>query len=91
MNSLIKKFRHFRSKSQPWWTIFGAPITQEIFFRFIPYLLFLKSGNFWEIGIISSLSYGLIYYYFGWVLVVYTFFLGLIFWYLMVNFGGLVN
>ncbi len=70
------------------WTIIGAPIIQELIFRFIPYKFFyLPIGNYWQIGIASSLIFALTHWYFGKWFIVASFFAGLLYWWSMVNFG----
>ncbi|OGE17929.1 hypothetical protein A2769_00900 [Candidatus Daviesbacteria bacterium RIFCSPHIGHO2_01_FULL_37_27] len=87
----FQRFRLFKSKLQPWWSIIGAPVLQEPIFRYLPYfLLYLPTSRYWEVGILSSIPYAIVHFYFGKKIVVYTFFLGLFFWWIMVNFGLLV-
>lgn len=87
-NSLIKPLRRSISKIEPYWTLVGAPVSQEIIFRFIPYQLFyLPTGNYWIVGLIASLLYSLIHWYFGILVTLGTFVLGIILWWVMVNFG----
>lgn len=87
MNKFVENLRSYTVNFEPWWTIIGAPISQEIIFRFIPYQIYLKIGNYWVVGIISSIIYALIHFYFGWQIVLGTFVLGLVLWFVMVNYG----
>lgn len=86
--NFVRKLKQFTSQYEPYWTIIGAPITQEVIFRFIPYQYFyLKTNNFWLIGIISSTLYALIHYYFGLIFTFGIFLFGLVLWAVMVRFG----
>lgn len=88
LNHLVSTIRSYTAKIEPLWTIIGAPITQELLFRFIPYqFFFVRTGKFWEIGIASSIIYSLIHWYFGPLVVIGTFIFGLILWWIMVKLG----
>ena len=76
------------SKIEPIWTIILVPIWQEIIFRYLPYKLWhLKGGNFLLIGIVSSIIFALIHWYFGIWFVILAFLFGFIYWIVMVKFG----
>lgn len=65
-----------------------APIWQELVFRYIPFkFLPFTQNHFWTVGIATSLLYGLIHWYFGWIAVVLTFIWGLILWYIVSKYG----
>ncbi len=81
---MINKIRFYTSKIEPYWTLLGAPISQELIFRFIPFQFF---GSYWGVGIITSVVYSLIHWYFGLLTTIATLILGRIVWYLMVHFG----
>jgi len=84
----LLRVRRLTSRCEPYWTIIGAPIIQEIIFRFLPYQYFyLESNDFWLIGIVSSVLYALIHFYFGFIFTLGTFLLGLVLWVVMVRFG----
>lgn len=87
-NFNMRRIRSYTVKLEPWWTLIGAPISQEFIFRLIPYRFFyLSNSDYWRVGFISSLLYALIHWYFGKVVVFGTFIFGLFLWWLMVNYG----
>ena len=64
------------------------PIWQEVVFRYLPFRFwYLASENFWTAGIVSSLAFATIHWYFGKWFVLWGFFSGLILWWIMVKFG----
>lgn len=75
-------------------SLFGAiiksPILEEIFFRFIPFLIYEKIGYFVLIGLFSSVLYALTHQKHGKLFIIYTFLFGLFAWFVMVNYGLLV-
>ena len=82
------KISKYTSRVEPWWAIIGAPIIQEPIFRFIPYQFFyLPTDRFWEVGLVSSLIFASIHWYFGKYFVIYAFVGGMVLWWTMVNFG----
>lgn len=89
LGSYSAKIRSYTAKLQPWWMLIGAPITQELTFRYIPYQYFFlpNKDNYWTVGIISSLLFAPIHYYFGLPIVLGIFIAGLIYWWSMVNYG----
>ncbi|MBI4039995.1 CPBP family intramembrane metalloprotease [Candidatus Daviesbacteria bacterium] len=88
LTRLTKELRTRLLKVEPYWTLMGAPISQEVIFRFIPYELFyLPTGNFLEIGLLSSLLFALTHWYFGKLITIGTFLVGMIYWWAMVNLG----
>ena len=81
-------FLAFTSRIEPFWTIILVPIWQEIIFRYLPYKFwYLQTGNFLLVGIITSIIFALIHWYFGKWFVLIAFFAGLIYWTVMVKFG----
>lgn len=65
-----------------------APIWQEIVFRYLPFKYVPFANNhFWLVGLITSILYGLIHWYFGWAFVIATFVWGLILWYVVSKYG----
>ncbi len=84
---IIEKWQEITSKIEPWWTLIGAPVTQEFIFRFLPFQLYLVYGGFYKIGILSSLLFAAIHWYFNKWFVLYSFAWGLILWMIMVNYG----
>ncbi len=71
-----------------WWAVVGAPIIQDVIFAYIPYkFLYLPTGLFWQIGIIASILFASIHWYFGKWFVVYAFIMGFIAWTIIVNYG----
>lgn len=87
--NLTKKITSYTSRIYYFWAIIGAPIIQELVFRFIPYQFFyIQGGKYWEVGVISSVIFASIHWYFGNWFVLYTFVVGLfVYWWAMVNFG----
>lgn len=76
---------------EPWHTLLLVPVYQEFIFRYLPFKFwYLEGGNFWVVGIVSSLIFASIHWYFGKWFTLYTFFGGLVFWWFMVNFDLLV-
>lgn len=67
--------------------IVRAPIIEEIIFRFFPYLIYQRAGNFLLIGLGSSIIFALTHWKFGKLFIVYTFAFGLFAWFVMVNYG----
>ena len=67
--------------------IIRAPIVEEIVFRFIPFLIYQRLGNFILIGLVSSTIFALMHWKFGRTFIIYTFFFGLFAWFVMVNYG----
>lgn len=84
---IIEKWQEFIAKIEPWWTLIGAPVMQELIFRFLPFQIYLIYGKFYEIGIVSSLLFAAIHWYFGKRFVLYAFVWGLILWMVIVNYG----
>jgi len=88
MNELIKSIIDLISSIEPWWTIILIPIWQEVLFRYLPFRFFyLQTGKFWLIGIVSSLLFASIHFYFGKWFVLYAFLGGIVLWWIMVNYG----
>lgn len=88
INRLTSIIRSHTSRIEPWWTMIGAPLTQEIIFRFIPYQLFyLPTKKYWLVGIVSSVVYALLHWYFGLTIIAGAFIFGLVLWWVMVKFG----
>jgi len=70
------------------WPLILVPIWQEWLFRYLPYrFLYLPSGKFWLIGIITSLIFASIHFYFKPWFIVFTFFAGMFAWWLVVKYG----
>ncbi len=71
--------------------LFGAvvksPVLEEIAFRFIPFLIYERVGQFALIGLISSLVYAVTHQKHGNYFIAYTFFFGILAWVIMVNYG----
>ncbi|MDO8560661.1 MAG: CPBP family intramembrane metalloprotease [bacterium] len=84
---IIEKWQGVTVKIEPWWTLIGAPVIQEFIFRFLPFQLYLVYGRFYEIGILSSLLFVTIHWYFNKWFVLYSFLWGLILWVVMANYG----
>ena len=85
---LIQKARVFTGTIEPLWTIALVPIWQEIVFRYLPFKFwYLPTQNFWLVGIASSVLFALIHWYFGGWFVVAAFAAGLLYLWVMVNFG----
>ena len=58
MSQFVSDMRSLVAQIEPLWTIILVPIWQEFLFRYLPYrFLFLPSGKFWVIGIITSLIF----------------------------------
>lgn len=84
----IMTIRTYTSRIEPWWTLVFTPIIQETMFRLIPYQFwYIRNDDFWTIGIISSLCFALIHWYFGKWFMLYSFAWGFILWWIMVSFG----
>lgn len=81
------QWQRITNKIEPSWTLIGAPIVQEFIFRFIPYQVFLVYGEFYIIGVTSSILFAAIHWYFGRWFVLYAFTGGLVAWFVMVNYG----
>ncbi|MBI4034020.1 MAG: CPBP family intramembrane metalloprotease [Candidatus Brennerbacteria bacterium] len=86
---MIKKWQNITGRIEPWWTLVGAPVAQEFVFRFVPYQIYVLYGGFYAVGIISSLLFAAIHWYFGKWFVLYTFVGGLVAWFVMVSYGFL--
>ncbi len=90
MAKVISVYRNFADSTGFVWPIILVPIWQEYLFRFLPYrLLYLPSGKFWLIGVMTSLLFALIHFYFKPWFIVFTFFAGMFAWYLLVKYGFL--
>lgn len=78
-----------KNSIEPFWTVVGAPVIQEIIFRFIPYQYLVPyfGIDYLLAGIFTSVAYASIHWYFGKWFVLYTFFLGLLLWYIIGEFG----
>lgn len=84
----MEKLRKQTLKLEPWWTLVFVPIWQEFIFRYLPYqFVFLPTGRFWEIGVLTSLVFASIHWYFGWKFVVCAFIAGFLQWLVMVHYG----
>lgn len=84
----LDSMRNITKSIEPWWTIIGAPVIQEFFFRFIPYTYaYLPFARFWLIGITSAVLFALIHWYFGKLFLAYSFLWGLILWLVMDSYG----
>lgn len=87
-------YRHLKNNtlsktdSELWHGLIVAPIVETFVFCYLPYLLYLQVGRFWEIGVASSLLFALMHLRFGKNFVLVTFVLGLIFWIVMVSAGA---
>lgn len=78
------------SKIEPWWTVVLVPIWQEFVFRYLPFQFwYLPTGEFWLVGLVSSFVFALIHWYFGKWFVVVAFLAGLLYWWVIVQFGFL--
>jgi len=76
------------SKIEPLWTVVLVPIWQEIIFRYLPYKFwYLSTGNFLLVGIVTSIIFALIHWYFGKWFVLIAFLAGLVYWIVMVKYG----
>ncbi len=81
---LVERLRKIRS----FWTLVLVPIWQEFVFRYLPYkFLYLPSGEFWLVGIISNIPFSAIHSYMGRAFLVFAFIAGMILWWIMVKFG----
>ncbi|TAL49217.1 CPBP family intramembrane metalloprotease [Patescibacteria group bacterium] len=90
MSELITKWQRLTSRVEPLWTLIGAPVIQEFIFRLVPYKLYLSYGGFYMFGILSSVFFASIHWYFGKWFVVYSFAGGLVLWFVIVNYGFLL-
>ena len=91
MNKFVKSIRSFTTPIEPWWTIVLVPIWQEFIFRYLPFQFwYLPTGNFWLVGIVTSVIFALIHWYFGKWFVAAAFLAGLLYWWVMVNYGLIV-
>jgi len=86
---MITKWQNITAKIEPWWTLVGAPVVQEFIFRFAPYQLYLIYGGFYIVGIVSSILFAAIHWYFGRWFVLYTLIGGTFLWIVMVQYGFL--
>ncbi|KKU93884.1 MAG: hypothetical protein UY26_C0003G0032 [Candidatus Jorgensenbacteria bacterium GW2011_GWA1_48_13] len=84
---MIKKWQNITSKIEPWWTLVGAPVIQEFIFRFVPYQIYVAYGGFYTVGIVSSILFAAIHWYFGRWFVLYALVGGFIAWFVMVSYG----
>jgi membrane protease YdiL (CAAX protease family) len=84
---MLQKAGMITKQLEPYWSIIFVPIWQESVFRYIPYLIFLKVNNFWLIGIISSLTFASIHWYFKKWFIAFSFFGGILLWIIIVKFG----
>ncbi|MFC1625616.1 CPBP family intramembrane glutamic endopeptidase [Patescibacteria group bacterium] len=84
---MFQKVRQLTSQTEPYWSIIFVPIWQELLFRYVPYFIYLKLNNFWLIGIISSLVFTSIHWYFKKWFIVFSFFGGILLWIIIVKFG----
>ncbi|MFY9461643.1 MAG: CPBP family intramembrane glutamic endopeptidase [Candidatus Sungiibacteriota bacterium] len=89
MRNIVERWQSVTARTEPWWTLIGAPVMQEFIFRLLPYQLHLAYGRFYEIGIASALLFAAIHWYFGRWFVLYAFVWGLILWFVIVNYGFL--
>ena len=88
MLQYVKKIKAYTSKIDPWWSIIFVPIWQEILFRYLPYkYIYLPLGRFWEVGIITNLIFAGVHWYMGKWFMVWSFFWGIVLWWVIVNFG----
>lgn len=88
MHRIAKVFQTYITSVEPFWTLALVPIWQEVVFRYLPFKFwYLPTGNFWLVGIVSSLAFAAIHWYFGKVFVIYAFLWGVILWFVMVKFG----
>ena len=82
-----KSWSDITRKIEPFWSLVGAPIVEELIFRFIPYQFYLASGEFYIIGIASSMLFAAIHWRFGKWFTLYAFVGGFVAWLVIVNFG----
>ena len=88
MTLFIQNFRNITATTEPWWTILLVPIWQEVLFRYLPFRFwYVPLGNFWLVGIVSSIVFASIHWYFGKWFVLYAFGWGVILWWIMTAFG----
>lgn len=84
----LATYRDFADSLGFIWPLVLVPIWQEYLFRYLPYrFLYLSSGKFWLIGIVTTLLFALIHFYFKPWFIVFTFFAGMFAWWLMVKYG----
>jgi len=80
--------RYIKNKIEPFWTLIAAPIIQELIFRYVPYRMFYtNTERYWITGIISSILFTAIHWYFKIWFIIYTFIWGLILWWIMARYG----
>ena len=87
MGNVVEKRQSATARIEPWWTFIGAPVTQEFIFRLLPYQLYLITGSFYGIGVVSSFLFAAIHWYFGKWFVLYSLVWGLILWWMMTSYG----
>jgi membrane protease YdiL (CAAX protease family) len=76
------------AKFEPYWTLILVPIWQEIAFRYLPWRFwYLSGGNFWVVGITSSIAFAAIHWYFGKWFILWGFVGGMLAWFVMIKFG----
>ncbi len=88
LNQLFNSLKRLTASLGFWWPVVIVPIWQELLFRYIPYRFFyLPTGKFWLVGIISTLFFAAIHWYFGKWFVIYGLIGGIILWWVMVKYG----
>src|SRR3990167_6480619 len=88
MGSFLNDMKSFVAPLGLLWPIVFVPIWQELLFRYFPYrFLYQPPGNFWLIGIITSLIFASIHWYFKSWFIVFAFFSGIFLWWVMVRYS----
>lgn len=88
MTKLAENIRDLTTSIEPWWTIVLVPIWQEVVFRYLPFRFwYAEGGDFWLVGVATSIIFALIHWYFGKWFLMAAFFAGLLYWWVMVNYG----
>ena len=87
--TFIQRIKSLTASLEPGWTAILVPFWQEFVFRYLPFNFFYISSveNFWLAGIISSVAFASIHWYFGRLFVLYAFSGGVILWWVIVNYG----
>ncbi len=88
LNQIVASTREVISKIEPTWTVALVPIWQEVVFRYLPFQFwYLLTRDFWLVGIVSSLAFAAMHWYFGKWFTVAAFFAGILYWLVMVKYG----
>lgn len=88
MNTFFEKGRGFISSLGLWWPIVLVPIWQEVLFRYLPFkFIYLPLGRFWEVGVVINVIFAAIHWYMGKWFMVWSFFWGMVLWWVMRKYG----